>query len=31
MGVPGEQEYKARGVCFCPHCDGPLFRASVWR
>ncbi|MBI4757084.1 MAG: alkyl hydroperoxide reductase subunit F [Betaproteobacteria bacterium] len=26
MNVPGEKEYKARGVCFCPHCDGPLFR-----
>jgi alkyl hydroperoxide reductase subunit F len=26
LGVPGEQEYKARGVCFCPHCDGPLFK-----
>ncbi|MEI0920821.1 alkyl hydroperoxide reductase subunit F [Pseudomonas aeruginosa] len=26
MGVPGEQEYKAKGVCFCPHCDGPLFK-----
>ena len=31
MGVPGEQEYKAKGVCFCPHCDGPCSRASVWR
>ncbi len=28
MGVPGEQEYKARGVCFCPHCDGPLFKGK---
>ncbi len=28
MNVPGEQEYKARGVCFCPHCDGPLFRGK---
>ncbi|WP_433735375.1 alkyl hydroperoxide reductase subunit F [Pseudomonas putida] len=28
MGVPGEQEYKAKGVCFCPHCDGPLFRGK---
>ena len=26
MNVPGEQEYKAKGVCFCPHCDGPLFK-----
>ncbi|QJI29029.1 alkyl hydroperoxide reductase subunit F [Pseudomonas sp. ADAK18] len=28
MGVPGEQEYKAKGVCFCPHCDGPLFKGK---
>jgi alkyl hydroperoxide reductase subunit F len=28
MNVPGEQEYKARGVCFCPHCDGPLFKGK---
>jgi len=26
MNVPGEKEYNARGVCFCPHCDGPLFK-----
>ncbi|MDT3734934.1 MAG: alkyl hydroperoxide reductase subunit F [Denitratisoma sp.] len=26
MNVPGEAEYKAKGVCFCPHCDGPLFK-----
>ena len=26
MNVPGEKEYKAKGVCFCPHCDGPLFK-----
>jgi alkyl hydroperoxide reductase subunit F len=25
MGVPGEAEYKTKGVTFCPHCDGPLF------
>ena len=25
MGVPGENEYRNRGVTFCPHCDGPLF------
>jgi alkyl hydroperoxide reductase subunit F len=25
MGVPGESEYRNRGVTFCPHCDGPLF------
>ncbi|MGN7743343.1 alkyl hydroperoxide reductase subunit F [Pseudomonas sp. 22526] len=28
MSVPGEQEYKAKGVCFCPHCDGPLFKGK---
>ncbi|GGH88783.1 alkyl hydroperoxide reductase subunit F [Pseudomonas fluvialis] len=28
MGVSGEQEYKAKGVCFCPHCDGPLFKGK---
>jgi alkyl hydroperoxide reductase subunit F len=28
MGVPGEVEYKAKGVCFCPHCDGPLFKGK---
>jgi alkyl hydroperoxide reductase subunit F len=25
LGVPGETEYKTKGVTFCPHCDGPLF------
>ncbi|RON51679.1 alkyl hydroperoxide reductase subunit F [Pseudomonas frederiksbergensis] len=28
IGVPGEQQYKAKGVCFCPHCDGPLFKGK---
>ncbi|WP_221795972.1 alkyl hydroperoxide reductase subunit F [Oceanobacter mangrovi] len=28
MNVPGESEYKAKGVCFCPHCDGPLFKGK---
>jgi alkyl hydroperoxide reductase subunit F len=28
MGVPGEQEYRNRGVTFCPHCDGPLFQGK---
>jgi len=28
MGVAGEKEYKAKGVCFCPHCDGPLFKGK---
>jgi alkyl hydroperoxide reductase, F subunit len=26
MGVPGEEEYRNKGVTFCPHCDGPLFK-----
>ncbi|MDO5056120.1 MAG: alkyl hydroperoxide reductase subunit F [Lautropia sp.] len=26
IGVPGEQEYRNRGVTYCPHCDGPLFK-----
>ncbi len=25
LGVPGESEYRNRGVSFCPHCDGPVF------
>ena len=25
MGVPGEEDYRNKGVTFCPHCDGPLF------
>lgn len=28
MNVPGETEYKTRGVAFCPHCDGPLFKGK---
>ncbi|MBB3043050.1 alkyl hydroperoxide reductase subunit F [Nocardioides soli] len=28
LGVPGEEEYLNRGVTFCPHCDGPLFRGK---
>ncbi|MCX8146601.1 MAG: alkyl hydroperoxide reductase subunit F [Azovibrio sp.] len=28
MNVPGEAEYRARGVAFCPHCDGPLFKGK---
>lgn len=26
IGVPGEEEYKNKGVAYCPHCDGPLFK-----
>jgi len=25
IGVPGEQEFKNKGIAYCPHCDGPLF------
>ncbi len=25
LGVPGEEEFKTKGVAYCPHCDGPLF------
>lgn len=28
IGVPGEQEYRNRGVTYCPHCDGPLFKGK---
>lgn len=28
LGVPGEQEYRNKGVTFCPHCDGPLFKGK---
>jgi alkyl hydroperoxide reductase subunit F len=28
MNVPGETEYRAKGVAFCPHCDGPLFKGK---
>lgn len=28
MGVPGEEEYRTRGVTYCPHCDGPLFKGK---
>jgi alkyl hydroperoxide reductase subunit F len=28
MNVPGEKDYKGKGVCFCPHCDGPLFKGK---
>ncbi|CAN5358360.1 alkyl hydroperoxide reductase subunit F [soil metagenome] len=26
MNVPGEQEYRNKGITYCPHCDGPLFK-----
>ena len=28
LGVPGEQEYKNKGVAYCPHCDGPIFKGK---
>jgi len=28
MGVPGEEQYLNKGVAFCPHCDGPLFKGK---
>jgi alkyl hydroperoxide reductase subunit F len=27
-GVPGEDEHRNKGVAFCPHCDGPLFKGK---
>lgn len=26
LNVPGEDKYKNKGVAYCPHCDGPLFK-----
>ena len=28
LGVPGEMEYRNKGVAYCPHCDGPLFKGK---
>src|SRR5690606_19466977 len=28
VNVPGENEYRNRGVAYCPHCDGPLFKGK---
>lgn len=28
IGVPGEAEFKNRGIAYCPHCDGPLFKGK---
>ena len=28
MNVPGENEYANKGVAYCPHCDGPLFKGK---
>ena len=28
VNVPGEAEYRNKGVAYCPHCDGPLFKGK---
>lgn len=28
LGVPGEDEYRNKGVAYCPHCDGPIFEGK---
>ena len=28
LEVPGEEDFKGRGVAYCPHCDGPLFKGK---
>ena len=28
IGVPGEKEFKNKGVAYCPHCDGPIFEGK---
>ncbi len=28
VDVPGEQQYRNRGVAYCPHCDGPLYKGK---
>ncbi len=28
VNVPGEQAYRTKGVAYCPHCDGPLFKGK---
>ena len=28
LGIPGEIEFKGKGVAYCPHCDGPLFKGK---
>ncbi|RYF08036.1 MAG: alkyl hydroperoxide reductase subunit F [Comamonadaceae bacterium] len=29
MNVPGEEQYRTKGVTYCPHCDGPLFKGKA--
>ncbi len=28
INVPGEQQYRNKGVAYCPHCDGPLYKGK---
>jgi len=28
LNIPGEKQYKAKGIAYCPHCDGPLFKGK---
>ena len=28
LGIPGEIEFKNKGVAYCPHCDGPVFKGK---
>ena len=28
INVPGEEEFRNKGVTYCPHCDGPLFEGQ---
>ncbi len=28
LGIPGEKEFRGKGVAYCPHCDGPLFKGK---
>jgi alkyl hydroperoxide reductase subunit F len=28
LGVPGEDKFRNKGVAYCPHCDGPLFKGK---
>jgi alkyl hydroperoxide reductase subunit F len=28
VGAPGEDQYRNKGVAYCPHCDGPLFKGK---
>lgn len=28
LNIPGEKEYRGKGVAYCPHCDGPLFKGK---